>query len=269
MGFKSLASVLLIGIMLTGCGGGGGGGDKKSDSRSSGDTAVSPAAVPVSTTSPTGASACATNMNTILGQLLNQTNAVRQSQGLSSLRFSYQLGQAAQNHATDMATYNYFSHVGRNGSKLVDRINQTGYEYTALGENLAAGYDTPKAVVEGWLNSPSHRENLLNPSYNEIGFGVFFNESSRYGSYWVQEFGRSTKGGLVDARPYVPNNCSLGKLAGYTETAVKGVNWRANNDLSNLPSGDHQPVPAPNAIFAIGGLMVKVGLKKLRKQREE
>ncbi|UBF24763.1 CAP domain-containing protein [Kovacikia minuta CCNUW1] len=61
------------------------------------------------------------------------------------------------------------------------------------GENIAAGYSTPEQVVQGWINSPGHRANLLNPSYTELGIGYYYlandTGSVNYKSYWTQDFG--------------------------------------------------------------------------------
>ena len=58
-----------------------------------------------------------------------------------------------------------------------------------MGENIAAGYMTPKEVVEGWMNSTGHRENILSPKFTEIGVGCYENKNLEYKAYWVQLFG--------------------------------------------------------------------------------
>ncbi|HAI68592.1 MAG TPA: hypothetical protein DCM38_04040 [Gammaproteobacteria bacterium] len=123
-------------------------------------------------------------------ELLRLTNLERQKAGISALTLSSKLGQAAQNHAEDMATNNYFSHDGLNGSQPWDRAKAAGYSYSYVGENIYAGLSTPTAVIEGWMNSQGHRENILNPNYTEIGFGYAYSRASDYGHYWVQVFGK-------------------------------------------------------------------------------
>jgi uncharacterized protein YkwD len=122
-------------------------------------------------------------------ELLTLTNAERQKYNLAPLTLSSQLGQAAQGHADDMANNNYFSHTGLNGSSVSDRVRATGYSYRSVGENIAAGQRTPSEVVQGWMNSPGHRANILNSGYTQIGFGYSNQGSSTYGTYWVQVFG--------------------------------------------------------------------------------
>jgi uncharacterized protein YkwD len=122
-------------------------------------------------------------------QLLQLTNAQRRQAGLPALRLSSQLGQAAQAHAQDMARNNIFSHTGSNGSSMVDRVKATGYSYSAIAENIAAGDPNPEATIRQWMNSPGHRRNILNRNYTEIGFGYVAAPNTRYRHYWVQVFG--------------------------------------------------------------------------------
>ena len=122
-------------------------------------------------------------------QLLRLTNRERQKQGLAPLKLSAQLSRAAQLHGTDMAKNNYFSHTGRNGSNLGDRAKASGYKYSRVGENLAAGRSTAEGTMKQWMNSAGHRANILNPKFTEIGFGYANTPNSRYQHYWVQVFG--------------------------------------------------------------------------------
>lgn len=100
-----------------------------------------------------------------------------------------QLNAAAGKHATDMATYDYFSHTGRDGSAPWDRMKREGYPWRRAGENIAAGYTTARAVVDGWLRSPGHCANLMNKNFKDLGVGYAYGASSRYKHYWVQDFG--------------------------------------------------------------------------------
>ena len=106
-----------------------------------------------------------------------------------ALALNAKLNTASDNHAIDMATYNYFSHTGRDGSKPWDRMTRAGYVWRAAGENIAAGYTTARAVVDGWLKSPGHCANIMNPNYKEVGVGYGYTTTSTYKSYWVNNFG--------------------------------------------------------------------------------
>jgi uncharacterized protein YkwD len=124
-------------------------------------------------------------------QVIVLTNEHRQAAGCAPLAWNAKLGASAQRHADDMASGNYFSHVSRNGARFTTRIVNAGYRYRAAAENIAAGQMSPEEVVATWMNSPAHRANILNCRLTEIGVGYSYNPHSTYGSYWVQNFGRS------------------------------------------------------------------------------
>ena len=105
------------------------------------------------------------------------------------LTLSDTLSRAALAHAAEMAQFSHFSHDGRDGSSPADRMTRAGYEWKAVGENIAAGQTTPESVVEGWLNSPQHCANLMAPQFREMGIAYYVNRESRAGIYWVQVFG--------------------------------------------------------------------------------
>jgi len=99
------------------------------------------------------------------------------------------LNEAAHLHAVDMATYNYFSHTGRDGSTPFQRMIRAGYTYRTAGENIAAGYSTPAAVVDGWLRSEGHCRNIMNGNFRDLGVGYAYTTTSNFKSYWVTKFG--------------------------------------------------------------------------------
>lgn len=112
----------------------------------------------------------ATNIN--VADVVKYTNDERLSHGDALVRFDEKLSQAAQEKAKDMFAKNYWAHYGPNGEKPWDFITKSGYTYVAAGENLARDYNDSKAVVDAWMNSPSHRENLLNNNYQDMGIAV-------------------------------------------------------------------------------------------------
>lgn len=136
-------------------------------------------------------------------ELLRLTNLERQKAGIAALRLSNQLNQAAQNHADDMAKNHYFNHTGLNGSQPSDRATAAGYNYSYIGENIAAGGSTPAATIQQWMNSQGHRENILNSNYTEIGFGYSYSNSSQYRHYWVQVFGKPNGTTPTDTTPKI------------------------------------------------------------------
>lgn len=107
-------------------------------------------------------------------QVLSFVNDFRSRNGLSSLRLNSQLNAAAQGHSQNMASQDFFNHQGKDGSTFDQRIRTVGYRFSTAAENIAAGYTTPSTVVDGWINSPGHRANMLNPNVQEIGVGHVF-----------------------------------------------------------------------------------------------
>lgn len=134
----------------------------------------------------------ATN-SAFVNQVLVLTNQFRAQNGLAPLKANLELNAAAQAHSADMANQDYFDHIGKNGSKPWDRAKLIGYEARSMGENIAAGQTTPESVVQGWINSPGHRANLLNASFTELGVGYEYlandTGSVNYNRYWTQLFG--------------------------------------------------------------------------------
>jgi uncharacterized protein YkwD len=96
---------------------------------------------------------------------------------------------AARVQSRDMATRSFFDHQNPDGDGPAERAGKAGYSYSTLGENIAAGYPTPEAVVAGWMGSPGHCRNLMNPNFTEIGVGYYAGGSGGYGAYWTQVFG--------------------------------------------------------------------------------
>jgi hypothetical protein len=129
----------------------------------------------------------------LIDRVLELTNLERAKAGLKPLTLNNQLAQAAQGHSDNMAADDFFSHTGADGSDLGDRVRDSGYQYLRTGENIAAGQQTAEGVVSGWMNSPGHRANILNPNFTEIGIGYEFLENDRgsvnYNHYWTQVFG--------------------------------------------------------------------------------
>lgn len=106
-------------------------------------------------------------------------NAERRGHGLSRLRLSGPLSQAATAHSSDMVSRSYFSHTAPEGPGLLERVRQSGYLRSAprwrLGENLAwgtQGRTSARAIVRAWMQSPRHRKVILTRAYREVGIGV-------------------------------------------------------------------------------------------------
>jgi uncharacterized protein YkwD len=105
-------------------------------------------------------------------ELLEETNKYRLENNLTQLVLNTQLTQAAQLKAQDMADKGYFSHTGPNGEKPWTWLQEAGVNYSYAGENLAINFRNSNNVVKAWVNSPKHRENLVNSTFTEVGFGI-------------------------------------------------------------------------------------------------
>lgn len=123
-------------------------------------------------------------------RILALVNAERRSRGLRELVLNARLDQAAKLHARNMAKYRKMAHVIPESSlpTLTSRAQHVEYFYATIAENIALGYPDAEGVVKGWMDSPGHRRNILNPNVMEIGTGVVSSVSG--GLYFCQVFGR-------------------------------------------------------------------------------
>lgn len=142
-------------------------------------------------------------------KVIELTNQERQKQGLNSLTINQELNSAALAKAGDMFAKDYWAHVSPDGVEPWKFITDAGYVYVFAGENLARDFTSPEAVVAAWMASPSHRENLLSPKYQEIGVAVVDGDLAGIPTTLVvQMFGTRVEGqsttGTVAARTGIP-----------------------------------------------------------------
>ena len=116
-------------------------------------------------------------------KVLELTNAERAKQGLSPLAIDLELSKVARIKSQDMKNQNYFSHNSPTYGSPFDMMSQFGIAYSAAAENIAQGQTTPEEVVQAWMNSQGHRENIMNANYTHIGIGYVAE-----GHYWTQMF---------------------------------------------------------------------------------
>lgn len=151
--------------------------------------AVSEAIVAIPEPGPASASPA----DDFVTEVVRLTNVIRADNGLPPVTLDLELQAAASDHSADMAFRDFFGHVNLEGQQPWDRALEAGYDYQTVGENIAAGQLTPAEVVQAWYDSASHRENILNPAFREIGVGYTFlaNDTGglNYNHYWTQLFG--------------------------------------------------------------------------------
>ncbi len=129
----------------------------------------------------------------LVAQVIQYTNEYRQQNGCGPVAEHPVLDDVAQRYAVQMAEGDFFAHEAPDGSTLAERIDAVDYRYRVVGENLAAGYSSAQAVVDNWLQSPEHRQNLLNCEFEDIGVGYYFLQQDTgrevWNHYWVQVLG--------------------------------------------------------------------------------
>ncbi len=109
--------------------------------------------------------------------IIQWTNSQREKYGLPSLQENPELNVSAVMKAEDMLAKQYFDHISPSGEEVDDLIEIVGYQFIAIGENLALGnFQDDETLVQGWMDSPGHRKNILNPQYQEIGTAVLRGE---------------------------------------------------------------------------------------------
>jgi uncharacterized protein YkwD len=124
-------------------------------------------------------------------QMLARVNRERAGHGLAPLRRHPRLDDAAQAQAQDMFTRRYYSHDTPEGKSAMDRIQALGYRARYAGENIARGQYSVDEVMDGWMESKTHREHLLSTVFDDVGFGLAFGKNpGGYEILWVQNFGR-------------------------------------------------------------------------------
>lgn len=126
--------------------------------------------------------------------IVNFTNQKRVESGLTPLKINYSLESSAITKANDMLANNYWAHNSPQGKTPWTFIRGAGYKYIFAGENLAEGYSSTEAVIAAWMASPSHRANILNRNYKEVGVAIISgNLKGKSTTLVVEHFGSSSQ----------------------------------------------------------------------------
>lgn len=190
-------------------------------------------------------------------RIIELTNSERAKSGLGSLKENKLLSEAARQKAADMFAFNYWSHISPSGRTPWTFFTDVGYKYQYAGENLARDFRDPETVVQAWMNSPSHKENIVNSKYQEIGAAVV--DGTLQGvetTLVVQLFG--TQYGAVGAVTQSKNQTA--KVA-VTKTVPASVPKVVSKEVLAKESGNTVPFVSPLdltktlAIFIVGILI--------------
>lgn len=119
-------------------------------------------------------------------EILRLTNEIRSQYGLCELIGDASLARVGREHCMDMAAREYFDHINPEGKDPFERMHDAGIWAGYAGENIAAGQIDPADVVNAWMNSDEHRENILTPEFTRMGAALY--RGGNYGTYWAQEF---------------------------------------------------------------------------------
>jgi hypothetical protein len=148
------------------------------------------------------------------GRVIELTNEVRAREGVAPLVYEEKLALSSLYKADDMAELNYFDHVGPDGRRLRDFLRDVGYTYSVAGENLAVGFSSPEAMVQAWVESPTHFANLIDTDFDQIGVGGSVGVYGGFPAiYIVQHFGKPR---VVDTRVEID---SLDRVRGVVDVA--------------------------------------------------
>jgi hypothetical protein len=157
--------------------------------------------------------------------IVDLTNEARADDSLGSLKRNPLLDEAAKEKAEDMAENGYFAHYSPDGVSPWHWLDAVGYRYTSAGENLAVHFTDSADVVDAWMNSPSHRENILDSDYTEIGVGTARGEFEGYPTVFVvQFFGLPAEAAAAAQTPSTPveNAAQAQTPAPASETGSEG-----------------------------------------------
>lgn len=119
-------------------------------------------------------------------EVVKLVNIERKELGLEPLEASSEVSNVARIKSEDMAVNGYFNHTSPTYGSPFQMMDSYGISYMAAGENIAMGHTSAELVVEGWMNSPEHRGNILEPMFNKIGVGLYQTQNGTY--YWTQMF---------------------------------------------------------------------------------
>ncbi len=173
-------------------------------------------------------------------EVIKLTNEQRIANGLSPLNENKTLDEAALAKGNDMLAKGYWAHFAPDGTSPWKFFINFGYKYQYAGENLARDFSSPSAAVTAWMNSPSHKENILNPHYKEIGIGVVEGSLSGTDTTLIVQFLGSP---LVSA-PAIP----VAKAEDVIASPIATASAKALSEVS-IVAATSRPSPLPSPIM--------------------
>jgi len=165
--------------------------------------------------------------------VINLTNEAREANGLPALCENQLLNEVAEARAVDMLEKQYFAHVSPTGEQASDVAQRVGYHYKIIAENIASGtFLTNRKIVDGWMQSPGHRTNIVSPDVREIGVAVVKGQMKGSDAYVsVQIFG-------LESPPVSRKACTLPPAELYSEIETKKREINSLNETLNRVKGE-------------------------------
>jgi len=196
-------------------------------------------------------------------QLLAGTNAQRAQAGLEPLTINSELSAAAAAKASDMLAKNYWAHNSPTGATPWDFIVGSGYHYTVAGENLAKNFSDSPTVVNAWMASPTHRANIIKPSYKEVGFAVVNGKlNGEETTLVVQMFGTPTVAPTaeVQRRVIIPEVAAVQVSAAAPTPIIEQPVPAASSGFQSVTKKPviNIPTVSRDIVFAFMGIMMGV-----------
>jgi hypothetical protein len=178
-------------------------------------------------------------------RLLTQTNNEREKSGLSDLKLNNELGEAAHDKAENMLKIGYWSHDAPDGTTPWHWIESAGYAYVNAGENLARGFNSTDGIMQAWMESPTHRANILDKNYTEVGFAAVNGEMQGKNTTLVV---------AMYARPVGALNSGVLASTSVSETETSTNIW------TNLRRGMRNITPSLMIILILFGITTCVAM---------
>ncbi|MGC9610944.1 MAG: CAP domain-containing protein [Minisyncoccia bacterium] len=197
--------------------------------------------------------------------LVSETNDSRQSGNLFSLKESALLDTAAKMKAEDMASKGYFAHVSPDGIDPWYWISKAGYKYSYAGENLAINFSDSEDVIKAWLNSPAHRDNILDAHFTEIGIGIAKGTYRGKETIFIaQMFGRPVKSQVSVLPKSSPSIATSAISNSNNQPIVLGETSQVLGEASPVSLLTQKAVTSPNTVsnylYAVLMIIVSIAL---------
>jgi uncharacterized protein YkwD len=184
--------------------------------------------------------------NISIDELVQKTNQKRAEQGLAPLSFNAELANAAGQKAQHMLANNYWAHNAPDGTTPWVFFKNAGYQYIFAGENLARGFSNTDDVINAWMASPGHKENIMSPNYKEIGFAVVTGNLTGEETVLVVEMFGSRNTSVAQAVP--PTQAVAKEQVSPTQVPLARTISAAPTVVSSTPTPTVLPTTAPTRV---------------------